>query len=244
MPTQRLKQAINSKSLHRSYPFVEFLDEQLLGKLTVQAEERVELINQMFLKNHESNRFVSSQPTTICIASEAFNFAFLGSVTEDPMFFGKEQLGYDFYTEKNNVGSKHHTDHVEELKTVFTVMNGKEVAGFFDFDLSLCCEKGLATMTVHLNQIFVRPEYRGTTYWLDLTIAVHSYVGEILHEIGSNLPKPHYFDVYVTSQFASKSGEKIANFILSELRYVFETFPQITAQRPALIGDVIADMGY
>lgn len=244
MPVLRLKQAIESKSFIKSYPSIGFLDSQLFGTFTVQAEARADLLNYMFTNNRETFRYGLNHPTTIYIASKTFALESLGSKLEDPNHFTKEELGYTFYIEKDDSPEKAYTLHIEELKTIFTVMSGNEVAGFFDFDLCLCQEKGQATLDVNLNQIFVKPEFRGTSYWLDLTVAVCSFAGEVLYSISNKLPKPYYLDVYVKADFINKSGEKIATAIEDEIRSMFEILPELAPHRPAFIGGVFADMGY
>lgn len=244
MTTPLLKKIIESKAFKKDYMNVFFEGNQLVGNLTIGAGERAELLNNMFPKSHYSKAYENGQSTFVTIFTKEFYYKLHGVEPNKSNTFDINNLGYSSYSEEHVIGKDKHNVMMEEISTIFTIIVDNKVAGFFDIKLRLETETGQATLNLHLNKIYVKPEYRGSTYWMDLTISVNWFVGNVLDELAQKLKKPHYLDVYVQAEFHSAAGEKIGVIIERELRAIYESLPELLINRPAFIGQVYAEMGY
>ena len=71
-----LKQAIESKAFKKIYPSIFFEDDQLKGTLTVQADERVEMLSNAYNKDKFDNANPNSKPTVVTLRAHRFQYVF------------------------------------------------------------------------------------------------------------------------------------------------------------------------
>lgn len=244
MNSQLLKKIIESNAFKKDCPDVFFKGNQLSGYITIHAGERVEMLNNMFRKNHFSYSYEKSKPTVITIATNEFHCDVDGIEVDKLTDYCADDLGYKSSKESHVIDSDTYNFKTETISTVFTVMAGDEVAGFYDFNLCLILKNGQASLDLYLNQIYVKPKFRGSTYWMDLTISVYTFLGLVFYHLARLLKKPHYLDVYVHADLASAADEKIAVFIEHQLRAIYTALPPLSFDRPAFIGNVHAEMSY
>ncbi len=244
MKKQLLKQTIESKAFKEDCPDIRFEGNQLVGSLKIHAEDRVELLDTMFLGKRVRRSHTDGQPTIIRFATDTFEREIYPYQDKVLATYKVKDLGYKLSVDYIEAGIKPIKFKHEQINTVLTIEENNKTIAFYDITLSLSKSKGEVMMNLNLNQIYVMPKNRGSTYWIDLTVAVHSLVCSVLYHVAKQLPQPYYFDVCVSSDFYSKSDERIADAIVSELRVTFSLLPSLSINRPAFIGEVVADMGY
>ena len=244
MTKQLLKQTIESKAFREECPDIRFEGNQLVGTLKIHAQDRVELLDTMFPGKRVRRSHTDGQPTIIRFATHTFEREIYPYQDKVLATYKVNDLGYKLSYDYIEAGIKPIKFKHEQINTVLTIEENNQIVAFYDITLSLSKSKGEVMLNLNLNQIYVMPQYRGSTYWMDLTVAAHSFASLVLYHVAKELPQPYYFDVCVSSDFYSKSDERIANAIVSEIRMMFSLLPSLSINRPAFIGEVVADMGY
>jgi hypothetical protein len=240
-----LKQAIQSKAFKKIYPTIYFEDDQLKGTLTIQADERVELLSNTYKMDRFDNTNHNSKPTVVTLRAYRFQYDFENDEDNIPMTYIIDELGYESYNEVTKLDGDTCKCQNEEILTVFTVLDDdEEEAGFFGIGLTLNRERGKVMLVLRLNGIYVKPAHRGSTYWMDLTIAIYNFVSLIVDCLALKLPKRSYYNVAVTSDAHSKTDVKIANIIASELRATYQAFPDLAPDCPAFAGEVFTTVDF
>lgn len=211
--------------------------------MTIQADERAELLSNAYNKDKFYDTHANSKPTVVTLRANRFQYDIENDENVIPMTYIIDELGYEAYNEVTKLDGYNYKCQNEEILTVFTVLDAdEEEVGFFGFGLTLNRERGQIMLVLNLKDIYVKPAYRGSTYWMDLTIAVYNFVSLIVDCLALKLPKPSYYNVAVTSDAHSKTDVKIANIITSELRATYQALPYLAPNSPAFIGEVFAEM--
>lgn len=123
---------------------------------------------------------------------------------------------------------------------------GIDPFGFFSFNLSLHNDEEDNRMTayIRLNLIYIRPEFRGSTHAIDLTIALVSFLKITLNNIFSMSTGDSKLEAYITADFESGGGEKVTNYIFDELSVLFDVIREECPENKGLVGKVLLDAGY
>ena len=151
-----LKQAIESKAFKEIYPTIFFEDDQLKGTLTIQADERVEMLSNAYNKDKFYDTNPNSKPTVVTLRAHRFQYDIENDENVIPMTYIIDELGYEAYNEVTKLDGYNYKCQNEEILTVFTVLDAdEEEVGFFGFGLTLNRERGQVMLVLNLKDIYV-----------------------------------------------------------------------------------------
>lgn len=138
---------------------------------------------------------------------------------------------------------------VEQVDSTFVVTNdSSEPAGFFHFGLDFVrpMDWGDPLLRIDLRLIYVRPIFwnGAASMGLDLSIALSTFVTDIFARIFKKYRGKQPLNVLLYSDFESKGGARIGNYVCGELEFLFEMLREEFPHKAHKLGEVIAEMGY
>jgi len=244
MATEYLKQIIESESFTRAYPGIYIDNQQLVGSLTVSAIDRYDLLKDMFPKQKNSSCYTYGRPTLITIASDLFKCDYYSANPNQESSPDNKHLGYLAETEIYESKKAKKCQNAEIITTAFTIFVHDKVVAYFDFALRLTISKTETKLLVYLNEIHVNEKYRGSTYWMDLTIAVGLFITEVMSSLQQNIVKPSRFNIIIMPEPNTKSGKKIAYAIASEITDCYEFLANLSQTKKPFSGKIYYGIGF
>jgi hypothetical protein len=229
MKNQFLKQVIESNTYTRAYLGIHFEGNQLVGSLNIDINDRFFLLCNEYAKDDFPYAYLDNKPTEIMIASDKFFIQVEDYKKNKLIEYKKTSLGYESF---ENIEGKLKTSN-EKISTVFSILKNDETAAFFDFDLTLEMNAKQVTLTTFLNQVYVKPIFGSSTYWMDLTIAIYEFIGLIASSQSNYLGSNTTIDIVISEHFQNSPDTKIAKIIESEIRKIHKMTPDVATNRPA-----------
>lgn len=246
MATEYIKQIIESESFRKRFTDVFIDNQQLVGSITVAAIDRVDLLKDMFPKRKGFTCYTNGRPTLITIASDLFKCDYSSANPNQESDPDNKHLVYLAETEFYEIKKAKKCRNVEVITTAFTIFVHDKVVAYFDFALRLSTSKSKAEtgLLVYLNEIHVNEKYRGSTYWMDLTIAVSLFITEVMFTLQQHIVKPSRFNIIIMPEPKTKSGKKIAYAIASEITDCYEFLADLSRDKKPFSGEIFYDIGY
>lgn len=244
MATEYLKQIIESESFKRIYSNISIDNQQLIGSLTVNAEDRYDLLSDMFPLQKKATYFANGRPTLITIASDLFKCDYCSANSNQESLPDNKHLCYASETEFYKSKGVKKCREVEVLTTVFTIFVHDKVVAYFDFGLRLSVSKAKTDLLIYLNEIHVNEKYRGSTYWMDLAVAVNLFITQIMFTLQEHIVKPSRFNIHIMPEPNTKAGKKIAFAIANEITACYTFLQDMSQSKKPFSGKLFYDIGF
>ena len=241
MATKYFKQIIESESFTRAHPNIFIDNQQLAGSLTVSAIDRYDLLKNMFPKQKNSSCYTYGRPTLITIASDLFKCDYYSANPNEESDPNNNHLVYLVETEFYELNKTKKSRNVEVITTSFTIFVHDKVVAYFDFALMLTISKSETKLLVYLVEIHVNEKYRGSTYWMDLTIAVGLFITEVMSTLQQHIVNPSRFNIIIMPEPDTKSGKKIARAIAKEITDCYQFLANLSQSKKPFSGNVFCD---
>ena len=244
MATEYFKQIIESESFRKRFTDVFIDNQQLVGSFTVAAIDRVDLLKDMFPKRKGFTCYTNGRPTLITIASDLFKCDYYSANPNQESCPDNKHLVYLAETEFYELKKAKKSRNVEVITTAFTIFVHDKVVAYFDFALRITISKAETRLLVYLNEIHVNKKYRGSTYWMDLTIAVSLFITEVMFTLQQHVAKPSRFNITIMPEPNTKSGKKIAYAIASEITDCYKFLADVSQTKKPFSGKIFYGIGF
>ena len=219
----------------------------------VYPDERVTALSNMCDTFEACDRIAGSHSTTICLAPTYITANDFLDMAENDSVPKNEHISFQYGMSKELEGYRWDSpykfendgDTIEEFRSTFVIHTLRnEVQGTFVFALSLIKNKEEHFFKVELSLVYVRPQFRNSTYGLDLTIAVARLATEVYTNIISSYRGKIPIDVIIYGDFESKGGERLGNLVVDEFRDIFQMLIETQSRHKNKLGEIYVEMGY
>lgn len=156
--------------------------------------------------------------------------------TARPRYVWKVSVHQITDTEQNDIAARYDTlvaadaDHIP--------------AGFLSIGVCMSRVGKSWILVVDLACLFVSKRMRGKGFGLCLQVAVENYCRDIYERIALELPKNHRLTCTISSDYASKEGERSALGVLDELMLTRELLLEDTESAVCYLREIEIDAGY